>query len=99
MVVQQTLCVESKTVQTGVCTCCVIGVLGMSFLKKTALIMRLRPDLIFGFCMLFLYISCFVNIYIYIYIYICMYVCIDVSLFQFVLLCFDFFFFDKNEGG
>ena len=97
MVVQQTLCVESKTVQTGVCTCCVIGVLGMSFLKKTALIMRLRPDLIFGFCMLFLYISCFVNIYI--YIYVCMYVCIDVSLFQFVLLCFDFFFFDKNEGG
>ena len=34
----------------------------------------------------------------YIYIYICMYVCIDISLFRFVLLCFDFFFFMKMRA-
>ena len=37
-------------------------------------------------------------IFIYIYIYICMYVCIDISLFQFVLLCFDFVFFMKMRA-
>ena len=51
----------------------------------------LRPDLIFGFCKLFLYISCFVNIYLYIYIYVCMYVCMYRYLI--ISVCFALFWF------